>query len=462
VRPPDAAGPRLLAAGRSIASGAAALLRWPLRLFEGREGREWRTVVLTLLIVFALMAALGSVGAVSTGVVVNFLVGLAITACIFSLLALGLQVQFGHGGILNFGLIAFAGLAAYVMGILWRHAGRGLADAIAADAALQAAVLAVVAAAAAVFAAPVAGLAVERFRPRAPTRLKRLAVLAAAGAAAASAVSLFLPLGVTQSRDAVILLGILLGIGAAVGLAFVFAMPAIRLREDYLAIVTLGAAELLEAFYRNEIWLTGGTEGILNLHNPITERALSNDAWQGFVDALDPNLRAVPLAQLLIAFLLVLYFFLLFEALIRSPWGRVLRAIREDDTVASAMGKDVNRFRLQALVLGGIAIAVAGILIALRTSTIFPGTYERQLTFSTWVALVVGGVANNKGVFAGAAIVLVALPELARNLRVLEEFGLQNIVGPGQGVAAGLILILFMMYRPHGLVGRKEELLFGR
>jgi len=457
-------GPALkaLAGGKALASLGISLVRLPLKVFEGREGREWRTVVITVVAVFAAMAALGGYGAVSAGAVYNFLIGLALTMCIFSLLGLGLQLQFGHAGILNLGLIAFAGLAAYGMGIVWRHAGVGLAASIQANAGLQAAVLGCIAITAAAFSTPIAGLLVQRLRPRASTRFKRVAVVAAAVAAGAIAVLLFLPLDQNRSRDAVMLLGMLVGIGAAVGLAFLFAIPAIRLREDYLAIVTLGAAELLESFYRNEIWLTGGTEGILNLHNPISERALSNGAWQGFVDALDPNLKAVGLAQLLVAALLLFYFYVLFEALIRSPWGRVLRAIREDDAVAGALGKNVNRFRLQALVLGSMAVAVAGILIALRTSTIFPGTYERALTFSTWVALVVGGVSNNKGVVAGAAIVLVALPELARNLRALESLGIQNIVGPGQGLAAGLMLILVMMYRPHGLVGRKEELLFGR
>lgn len=433
-----------------------------LKPMEAREAREWRTVLLTLVLVFGSLALLQGSTAVSGGAVVNYLVGLALTMCIFSLLGLGLQLQFGYAGILNLGLIAFAGLAAYTMGILWRHAGVGMADAIEASPSLQLAALAVVAVVGAALATPPTGLLVQRLLPRHPARVKRLAVVAITAGAAVLAVALFLPFGEARARDAVILFGMLLGIGAAVGLAVVLAVPAIRLRADYLAIVTLGAAELLEAFFRNELWLTGGTEGILNLHNPVAEWALDTSWWEVLVEGLDPNLRQVGLAQLLVAALLLGYVYVLFEALIRSPWGRVLRAIREDDAVAGALGKNVNKFRLQALVLGGIAVALAGFLLAFRTSTLFPGNFERALTFSTWTALVVGGVANNKGVIAGAAIVLVAIPEFARYLRVLEGVGIQNVVGPGQAVAAGVILIAVMMLRPQGLVGRKEELSFGK
>lgn len=446
---------------RVFGARVARVVRRPFKVFGGREGREWRTVVLTVLAVFVVVGGIAAPNAVSGGVLMNYLVGLAFTMSVFALLALGLQLQFGHGGILNLGLIAFAGLAAYTMGIVWKHAGQGLADAITASPALQGTVLLVIGLAGAAFSTPIVGLAVQRLRPHAPTRAKRIVVVGAAGLAGLGAASLFLPLDGMRARDAVIVLGLLAGIAAAAGLALLFAVPAIRLRTDYLAIVTLGAAELLEAFYRNEQWLTGGTQGIVNLYNPITEHALTNDWWQNFVAWVSPDLKAAPAAQLLIALLALVYFYILFEALVRSPWGRVLRAVREDDAVAAALGKDVNRFRLQALMLGGVAIGAAGILIALRPSNIYPGYFDRALTFSTFVALVVGGLANNKGVIAGAAIVLVALPELARNLRFLEAYGIQNVVGPGQGIAAGLMLILFMMYRPQGLVGRKEELQYG-
>lgn len=439
--------------------------KWVKILFpdlDAREKREWLTVLLTLVLIFGGLAALASTTAVSSGAVLNLLVGFAITLCIFSLLGLGLQLQFGYAGILNLGFIAFAGLAAYTVGIVWRHEGLGLAQAIAQDPALQAGTLACVGVVAGGVVTPLAGLFVQRLMPRYPARVKQIVVVAVAVLAGAIAVALFLPMDETRARDAVILFGMLLGVALATGLAVVLAIPAIRLREDYLAIVTLGAAELLEAFYRNELWLTGGTEGILNLHNPVATWALNTPWWEGAAASIDPNLKPVGLALLGVAVLLVGYFYILFEALIRSPWGRVLRAIREDDAVASALGKDVNRFRLQALVLGGTAAAMAGYLIAFRTSTLFPGNFERALTFFTWIALVVGGIANNKGVIAGAAIIMVAVPELARYLRVLEEFGIRDVVGPGQALAAGVMLIVVMMLRPQGLVGRKEELQFGR
>lgn len=440
---------------RALREGARATLRT-------RESREWLVVVATLAAVFGGLGVVEGSQAVSAGAAYNFLIGLALTVCIFSLLGLGLQLQFGFAGIINLGLIAFAGLAAYTMGILWRHLGPGWAQAIAASPEVQAVALVGVGLLGAAVVTLPANLLVQRLFPALPTRRQVAAIAALAGLGFLAAVLLFSPMDATRARDAVILLGMLLGIGAAAGLAVLLAIPAIRLREDYLAIVTLGAAELLEAVYRNEIWLTGGTEGILNFHNPVSSWARSTDWWEGIAEGIDPLVKPVGLAYLLVAALLVAYFYVLFQALIRSPWGRVLRAIREDDAVASALGKNVKRFRLQALVLGSAAAAVAGILIAFRTSTIFPGNFERALTFSALVAMVVGGVANNKGVLAGAAIVLVALPELARHLRALEEFGIQNVVGPGQALAVGIMLILIMMFRPHGLVGRKEELLFGK
>jgi len=438
----------------------------------GREAKEWLVVGAVALVVFGGLALGVGAKAESTGLLLNYLLGVVLVVCIYALLALGLQLQFGFTGLINFGLVAFAGLAAYTMAIPWRVPPASAcavppcpspalrwAAALAGDPALSFLGAAAIGLLVAVLAiVPLAVLAERVMR-----RARPAARLAAAGGIAlllgvATALAMH-PLDDMGARHVVAFLGAVAGCVVAALFALLLGLPAVRLREDYLAIVTLGAAELVESFLRNETWLTSGTEGIFTFHQPVARWARSSEWWRDAADRID--VLPVGFAHAVVAVLVVAYVYLVFHVLVRSPWGRVLKAIREDDAVASALGKNVNRFRLQALALGSVAASLAGILLAWQTASLVPSSFARQITFFAWIAIVLGGVGNLKGAIAGA-LVLWGITEAAGLLPFLERFGFRDVAGPGQGLFIGALLVLVMMLRPQGIVGRKEELLFGK
>lgn len=424
-----------------------------------REAREWLAIGATAIIVFGGLGLLSGSGAGTAGLVLNYLIGILFIVAIYALLALALQLQFGFAGLINLGLVAFAGLAAYPMGILWRRVGDEWAGSMTASPELRIAVPLLVGVGGSLLALLPATLAVQRLFSRSPVRTRAIASTGLVAAFGAVMALSFYPLDLERGRTFVILVGIVLGVVLAAGFALLMAVPAVRLREDYLAIVTLGAAEVLEAVYRNETWLTGGTEGLFGFYTPVASWANDTDWWRELALGLD--VLPVGLAHAVLAVVIVAYVYVVFEVLVRSPWGRVLKAIREDDAVAAALGKDVTRYKLQALVIGSAAAALAGVLIAWRNSSLFPGHFARQITFFALIVMVVGGVSNNRGAIAGA-LILWGITELAGFLSFLEAVGFKDLTGPGQGIFIGLMLVLVMMFRPQGLLGRKEELLFGK
>lgn len=184
----------------------------------------------------------------------------------------------------------------------------------------------------------------------------------------------------------------LLVAGLASGLiALLVGIPTLRLREDYLAIATIGIAETIRYIFHNEQWLAGGIRGLAGIPFPMR-------------DVLGPRLANYFYLVLVLGVLALLYFAL--ERGLRSPWGRVLKAIREDEYVAAASGKNVFRFRLEALVLGSAVMGIAGSLYGHFVGYISPTAFQPMLTtFIVWVMLIVGGSGNNKGAIAGGYIV---------------------------------------------------------
>ena len=165
----------------------------------------------------------------------------------------------------------------------------------------------------------------------------------------------------------------------------------LRLQGDYLAMATIGIAEVLRLFIKNEEWLTAGTRGIASIPRPF--ETLLPQPWNG-------------LAFLGVIVALVIVIYLAAERAWASPWGRSLRAIRDSDVAAAAIGKDVTQFRLEAFVLGAMVMALAGALSAhyfkfLGTTAIEP----LMVTFLVWVMLIVGGSGNNRGAILGAAVI---------------------------------------------------------
>ena len=256
-----------------------------------------------------------------------------------------------------------------------------------------------------------------------------------------------------------------LGLLAAVGLGLVLGVPALRLRADYLAIATVAGGEIVRYLAMNLAGLTGGPLGSIGLLGP-GQIATYNQAWQGFLDRLSGAL-AIGLgpgvsrdaAMALVVWAAAGGLLFLFRGLERSPWGRVLRGIREDETAVTAVGKNVFAFKLQALVLGAMLGALAGLLLAWQIGVFSPDDYQPTLTFYAYLILILGGMNRLWAIPVGA----VAFSLLYSGTRFLNFFPLSLIDSGSRAflrlLVVGLLLVLFMAVRPQGLLGNRRELL---
>jgi branched-chain amino acid transport system permease protein len=240
-----------------------------------------------------------------------------------------------------------------------------------------------------------------------------------------------------------------LGGAVAAGLAawFVGALT-IRLRADYLAIATFGVAVSVQLCVLNIQPLTGGAFGIGFIPRPFN--SLAGDPL------------AFGLANLALMAGLVLGLYLALQHLAKSPWGRVLRAIREDEVAAQALGKRPVRFRLQAFTIGGAIMGLAGAAQGHFIGFIAPDNYLPILTFQVWAMLIVGGSGNNLGAIIGAILVwgIWALSAAAVSAFVPPEQ--QARAAALQIVMIGVGLCLILLLRPRGLIGERRSLLSTR
>jgi len=221
-----------------------------------------------------------------------------------------------------------------------------------------------------------------------------------------------------------------LGLGAAV------ASLTLRLKDDYLAIVTLGFGETMRLVFLNEDWLTNGPRGLPIGVRPLGE-TLSRDAYAVFY------LGLVALA--------VAVCFAIAEILRRAPYGRVLRAIREDDLVASVLGKPVFAYRLQVFAVGGAMIGVAGALYAHYTQNISPDHFTAMVSIFVWMSVIVGGAGNNRGLLIGAGAVMAVL-EGTRFMGDAVPFLDAAQLAALRIVVVGGTIILMIRFRPQGLL----------
>lgn len=212
-------------------------------------------------------------------------------------------------------------------------------------------------------------------------------------------------------------------------------LASIKLREDYLAITTLAFSEAIRLVLLNEEWATGGANGIRDIPRPFV-------AW--FDGA---SYEAAFLAGSL-ALLLGVY--LLLERLFRSPFGRALRATREDDVVAATLGKNVLALRIKAFAIGGGVIGLAGALHAFYFTYIDPGQFAGFVTVYAFMAVIAGGCGSNKGLLIGAATVMVLL-EGSRFLKDLLPFLAAHQAASLRLVLIGVGLILLLIFRPQGI-----------
>jgi neutral amino acid transport system permease protein len=255
------------------------------------------------------------------------------------------------------------------------------------------------------------------------------------------------------------------GIGASILLAVILGLPTLRLRADYLAIVTIAAGEIFRFVVRSVSLreYTGGSAGISERFaadfydlNPFGE------GTYGIGPIQYGERRAW---VLLVGWGLVLLFTLLVWALIRSPWGRVLKSIREDEDAARSLGKNAYLYKMQSLIIGGLIGTFGGFVFAIGTQSVQPDSYSTTVTFFAYTALILGGTATTWGPVIGSMIFWTLLAFTDSFLReavdndVIPESVMSGVqVGQVRFMLVGIGLVLLMVFRPQGIFGDKNEL----
>ncbi|MBD2327223.1 branched-chain amino acid ABC transporter permease [Alkalinema sp. FACHB-956] len=366
----------------------------------------------------------------------NYVAFLLTSMAIYGLMGLGLNLQWGFTGLINFGIAGFVAVGAYVTVIL--------------------------------------------------SLTKVPIVLAMLGGGFVAA-----------------LFGLLMGFST------------LRLREDYLAIVTIGSSELVRLVFNNEELYDNrpGSMGINGFPLPLesfrpntftrvgmvaivtvifglalwklwqwASRRLKSAAQRqkvgitavavlaGLLGLRAYVVTAISLSNfkanqagnglLFVALIVTAIAFWVVERLIRSPWGRVLKSIREDEEIAKALGKNVFAYKLQSLMIGGFLTGVGGALYAWQQSNVYPDNFRSDLTFNVWILMVLGGAGTNPGVLLGAVIFWV-YTALTRDLNQILPFPTVQI-DAFRMVFIGLLLIGLMVWRPQGILGNRDELTLGK
>lgn len=231
------------------------------------------------------------------------------------------------------------------------------------------------------------------------------------------------------------------GILASGVLAWIVGVATLRLRHDYLAIATFGVAVAFETLARNAEWLTGGAKGLRGFERPL-------EATIG-----DPFLFNVCFLVFVLAVLAAVYIGL--GRLIRSPYGRLLRAIREDETAAQTLGKNPARIRLASFITGAMIIGTSGGLYVTFYAYVSPQDLSPILTFQIWAMLIVGGAGNNKGAMLGAFVVWAAWTASGWALARFAPVEMQLYTGTIQYILIGLVIVGMLLLRPQGLLPEK-------
>lgn len=306
----------------------------------------------------------------------GFWTGVGILAGIYALFSLGLQVNVGYTGIINFGQVGFMAIGAYSMAILVTEASLDF--------------------------------------------------------------WISLPLAVL----------ITVGFGLLIGL------PSLRLRADYFAIATITAAETVRIAALNARGLTGGAQGIFGYSGGWDDLSDTILGWLEDLGWQDPE-RLFPLLLVTWATVALATFGL--RRLQATPWGRVLRAIREDEDAARALGKNAFAYKLQSLSLSATLGALAGFFLALNLNFINPDAFMPLVTFLGYAVLIIGGLASYRGVAIGAIIFWT----IYEGLRFIELPLSETEIASLRFVLVGLALILLMAFRPQGIFGNRQEMVLG-
>ena len=313
----------------------------------------------------------------------SYLAGFVIFAGIYSVFALGLNVHWGFTGLFNIGIAGFFALGAYTTALLTT-------------------------------------------RPPDPALFEDFKF------GGNMAEIWFLDLGID--------LWFFLGIGAAAAVCGVVALIigyiTLRLRDDYLAIATLGIAESVRLLFLNEKWIANGSKGLYRIPTFLG-------------DLVSP--KHYDYLYLMVVLIVLLAVFLLVQRAVKSPWGRVLRAIREDETAAQAVGKDVFKFKLQAFILGAVIMGIGGALFAHHFRFLAPLTFDPLLaTFIIWAMLMVGGSGNNLGAILGAFVVWGIWSGTQFLPGIFADPSLRLFM-------IGVLIVAVILLRPGGILGEERR-----
>ncbi|HEX5771769.1 MAG TPA: branched-chain amino acid ABC transporter permease [Nocardioidaceae bacterium] len=260
-------------------------------------------------------------------------------------------------------------------------------------------------------------------------------------------------------------LGILAGLFFTVILAVLLGIPTLRLRADYLAIVTIAAAEIIRQTLGSVTLLKwfGGQDGLINFQqsfvemNPFSSRInLGIVAWRPF------DFWLLFSGWIIVAIGCVIVFLLM-----RSPWGRVLKGIREDEDAVRSLGKNVYAYKMQSLIIGGLFGALAGFYVALQHTNMNPTWVATDTTFFAYTVLLLGGAARVLGPVVGSIVFwfLITFLDLFFGIltRGADPFMPEWIMTNQQAslmrlIIMGLALMLLMIFRPQGIFGDRREL----
>ena len=244
----------------------------------------------------------------------------------------------------------------------------------------------------------------------------------------------------------------LAAIGCAVAASLVVGIPSLRLRTDYFAITTLAFAEIIRYVADNARGLTNGSQGLLGYNSDWFKLSFRLGNWLSD-HGLHVSSFLFPL--MLVSWLLLLVLWLVVAALVRTPWGRVLRAIREDEDAARALGKNTLAYKLQSLAVSAALAAIAGFVLALNLTLLVPDQFDPVFTIFGYVIVILGGL----GSYFGVLVASVVLMTLLEGTRYVDLPLASDKVAAVRFIIVGAVLIGLMAFRPQGLFGKRQEML---
>lgn len=233
--------------------------------------------------------------------------------------------------------------------------------------------------------------------------------------------------------------GVVAAMLVAAAFAFLIGLPTLRLRGEYLAIATYAFAEVIRQIFANEEWLTNGVVGFHSLPQPF-QRYFGGQGYQFFL--------------MLLIVVIVLVVFILLRSLSRSPFGRTLKAIRENEEVALSVGKNLAGFKMRSFVLSAAVAGLAGACYTWYTTVVVPSMFISEVTWVAWISLVLGGTGNFLGAMLGT-LILIGAQEATRFFQASAEMA--TVLAAIRFVAMGALIILIIRLNPRGILPEEKE-----